>query len=278
VETGEGDEVHSELTEVGVELAWKAKAAGNAGHGSRHEVVEVTIGRGCELEGAEADIVESFIVEAEALIGIFYQLVDTKRGVVGFNDCVTDFGGRAHGVCGHDSVRVFLSNLGDEEGTHASSSTTAKRVSDLEALEAVTRFRFLADYVKDRVDEFGTFGVVPLGPVVTSACLPEDEVVRAEKLAKRASTNRVHGSGLEVHEYSTGDVAAARGFVVVDVDAFELKIGITMVGTSRVDAVLIRDYFPELSADLVTALAALDVYEFTHCLCVLRRRAKLAGA
>jgi hypothetical protein len=29
--------------------------------------------------------------------------------------------------------------------------------------------------------------------------------------------------------------------------------------------VLVRDHFPELSTDLVTALAALDVYEFTHC-------------
>jgi proteasome assembly chaperone (PAC2) family protein len=145
-------------------------------------------------------------------------------------------------------------------------------VGDLEALEAVARFGLLADYIKDRVDEFGAFGVVALGPVVTSACLPEDEVVRAEKLTKRASANRVHGARLEVHEYSTGDVAAASGFVEVDVDAFELKVGITMVGTSGVDAVLIRDYFPELSADLVTALAALDVYEFTHCVCVLGRR------
>merc|ERR1711907_775563 len=58
VETGEGDEVHGELTEVGVELTREANAGGDAGHGSGHEVVEVTVGGGGELEGTEADVVE----------------------------------------------------------------------------------------------------------------------------------------------------------------------------------------------------------------------------
>merc|ERR1719440_1214677 len=63
VETREGDEVDSELAEVGVELAREADAGGDAGHGGRHEMVEVTVGRGGELEGAEADVVEGFVVE-----------------------------------------------------------------------------------------------------------------------------------------------------------------------------------------------------------------------
>jgi hypothetical protein len=39
-----------------------------------------------------------------------------------------------------------------------------------------------------------------------------------------------------------------------------------MVSASGIDAVLIRDNLPELRADLVTALATLDVDDFTHCL------------
>eukprot|EP00967_Tisochrysis_lutea_P153741 scaffold304081_cov28-Tisochrysis_lutea.AAC.1 len=37
-----------------------------------------------------------------------------------------------------------------------------------------------------------------------------------------------------------------------------------MVGAGRVDAMLIRDDLPELSADLVAALAALDGDNLTH--------------
>jgi len=273
VETGEGDEVHSKLTKISVELAREAKAAGDAGHGSRYKVVEVTIGGGGELEGAEADVVEGFVVEAEAFVCVFYELVHTKGSIVGLNDSVADFWRRAYRVSGHDSVGVLLTDLGDEEGAHASASTATKRVGDLKALQAVARLRFLADHVKDGVDELGTFGVVSLGPIVTSAGLPEDEIVGAEKLAEWASTDRVHGAGLEVHEYSTGDVAAASGLVEIDINALELKIRVTVVGASRVNAVLIRDYFPELGTDLVTTLAGLDVYEFTHC--VKRKKEKL---
>merc|ERR1719475_32391 len=51
VETGERDEVDTELAEVGVELTREAEAAGDARHAGRAEVVEVTIGGGGELEG-----------------------------------------------------------------------------------------------------------------------------------------------------------------------------------------------------------------------------------
>jgi len=88
VKTGEGDEVHGELAEVGVELTREAEAAGDAGHGGRHEVVEVTVGRGCELEGTEADVVKSFVVEAEALVSVLNELVHGESGVVRFYDGV----------------------------------------------------------------------------------------------------------------------------------------------------------------------------------------------
>ena len=45
-----------------------------------------------------------------------------------------------------------------------------------------------------------------------------------------------------------------------------------LVGAGRVDAVLVGDDLPELGTDLVTALAALDVYELTHVCAVLRVR------
>jgi hypothetical protein len=41
-------------------------------------------------------------------------------------------------------------------------------------------------------------------------------------LAEGTSSNRVHGSGLEIHKDSPGDIPASSGFIVVDVDPFKL--------------------------------------------------------
>ena len=67
-----------------------------------------------------------------------------------------------------------------------------------------------------------TFSVVALGPVVSGSGLSEDEVIGAEDLSVGTGPDRVHGSGLEVDEDGARDVLAAGGFIVVDVDAFQL--------------------------------------------------------
>ena len=74
-------------------------------------------------------------------------------------------------------VRVFFTDLGDQERTHTSTGTTTQRVGDLETLEAVARFGFLSDNIQDGVDQFSTFSVVTLGPVVTGTRLTKDKVV-----------------------------------------------------------------------------------------------------
>ena len=88
----------------------------------------------------------------------------------------------------------------------------------------------------------------------------------AEELAERTSTNRIHGTRLQIHEDGTRHISSTSGFVEVNVDSFELEIRITVVGTSGVDTVFIGDDFPELSTDLVTALTTLDVNNFSHLL------------
>jgi len=176
-------------------------------------------------------------------------------------------GGWHDGEGGHDSVGVLLTDLGDEEGAHAGAGTTTEGVGDLEALEAVAALSLLADDVEDGVDELSTFGVVTLGPVVTGTGLTEDEVVGSEELTEGASTDGVHGAGLEVHKDSAGNVTATGGFVEVDVDALELEVGVTVVGAGGVNTVFVGDDFPELGTDLVTALAGLDVDDFSHLKC-----------
>jgi hypothetical protein len=81
-QTREGDQVDSKLAEIRVELTGEAQAASDTGHRSRHQVVQITIGGGGELEGAEADIVQSLVINDHHFIGILDKLVDGQGGVV----------------------------------------------------------------------------------------------------------------------------------------------------------------------------------------------------
>lgn len=48
-------------------------------------MVEIAVSRGGELEGAEADFVKRFVVNAESLIRVFNELVDGQCRVVWLN-------------------------------------------------------------------------------------------------------------------------------------------------------------------------------------------------
>jgi len=119
-------------------------------------MVKITIGWGGELEGSEADIVEGLVINAHNLIGVLDELMDREGGVVWLDNGVRDLGGWHDGEGGHDSVGVFLTDLGDEEGAHAGAGTTTEGVGDLETLEAVAAFSLLTDNVEDGVDELST--------------------------------------------------------------------------------------------------------------------------
>jgi len=140
VETGEGDEVDTDLSQVRVELTGETEAAGHAGHGGGDQVVKITVGGGGELEGTEADVVKGFVVNAHNLIGVFDELMDREGGVVGLNDGVGDLGGWHDRESGHNSVGVLFTDLGDQESAHAGTGSTTERVGDLEALEAIAAF------------------------------------------------------------------------------------------------------------------------------------------
>jgi hypothetical protein len=137
-------------------------------------------------------------------------------------------------------------------------------VGNLESLKAITSFSFLSDDIEDGVNKFSTFSVVSLGPVVTSTSLTEDEVIRSEELSEGSSSDGIHSTGFKIHQDSSGDVSSTSGFVEIDIDSFELEIGVTVIGTGRINTVFIRDDFPELGTDLVTALTTLNMDDFSH--------------
>jgi len=101
-------------------------------------------------------------------------------------------------------------------------------------------------------------------PIVTSSSLSENKVIRSEELTEWSSSYGVHGSRFEIHKNSSWDESTTSGFVIINIDSFELKIGVTMISTGWVDTVFIGDDLPEFGTDLVTALTSLDVNEFSH--------------
>ena len=140
-------------------------------------------------------------------------------------------------------------------------------MGDLETLKAIATFSFLSYDIKDGVDELSTLGVVTLGPVVTSTGLSENEVVWSEELSEWSSSDGVHGTWLKIHQDGSWDVSSSGSFVIVNVDSLKLKIRVSVVGTSWVNSVFVRDDFPEFGSNLVTALTSLYVNDFSHLKC-----------
>ena len=171
MKTREWYHVDGKLSQIGVQLTREAETGGDSGHGHRDEVVQVPVVRVLELQGAEADVVQSFVVNAEGLVGVLDELVDGERGVVRLDHGVGHLGGWDDGIGAHNTVGEFFADFGDQEGSHAGASTSSEGVGELESLKAVASFCFLADDVQDGVDEFGSFGVVTLGPVVSGSGL-----------------------------------------------------------------------------------------------------------
>jgi len=102
------------------------------------------------------------------------------------------------------------------------------------------------------------------GPVITSSGLSENKVVWSEKLSEWSGSNGVHGSRFEIHKDSSWYESTSSSFIEIDINSFELKVGVSMISTCWVNTVFVRDDFPEFGTDLVSALSSLNVYEFSH--------------
>ena len=74
MESREGNHVDSKFPEISVQLSRESEAGGDSGHGGGDEMVQVSVCGGGQLQGPEADIVESFVVDAESLICVLHKL------------------------------------------------------------------------------------------------------------------------------------------------------------------------------------------------------------
>ena len=71
MQSWERNQVDSQFSQVTVQLTSESQAASDTAHSSRHQMVQITISWGGQLEGSEADIIQSLVVNDHALISIF---------------------------------------------------------------------------------------------------------------------------------------------------------------------------------------------------------------
>lgn len=137
-------------------------------------------------------------------------------------------------------------------------------MTNLKSLEAVATLCLLTNNIEYGINQFSAVGVMALCPVISGTGLAKYEVVWSENLTVWPRPNTVHGSWFQIHQHRAGHVTTPAGLIEVDIDSFQLQIGITMVCSSWINAMFIAYHLPELGADLVAALPALDVKDFSH--------------
>ena len=76
VETGEGYHVNSQFPEISVQLAGESEAGGHSRHGGTYKMVQISVCGGGQLQGPEADVVKSLVVNAVGLVGVLNELMD----------------------------------------------------------------------------------------------------------------------------------------------------------------------------------------------------------
>ena len=115
----EGHHIDGQLAQISIELSREPQTGRDARHGERHQVVQVPVGWVRQLQGAEADIVERLVIDAECLVRVLHQLVHGEGGIVRLHHSVGYFGARDDAVRVHDAVRELLSDLGYQQSAHS---------------------------------------------------------------------------------------------------------------------------------------------------------------
>lgn len=147
-----------------------------------------------------------FVINAESLVRVLNQLMYGEGGIIGLDDSVGDLWRRDNREGGHHTIWELLANLGDQQGSHTSTSTASERVGDLETLQAVAAFGFTTNNVKDLINKLCSLSVMALGPIVSSPRLTKDEVVWTEELTERTSSDRIHCTRFQVDEDGARDI------------------------------------------------------------------------
>ena len=184
--------------------------------------------------------------------------------IVRFNNDIWNFGRGIHRESLNDSCSVFVSKIFNQESSQSAASSTSNGMKYAEPLYVVTPFSFLSNHVQHVIFNLKPFWKFSFCKVVSGASIPKNIIFRSEKGPKRASSDGIHRLWLQINQNASGDMSAPCYLLIVHICPFSLKIAFSLELAVGVDSVLITNVFPEFCSYHISALAELDIDNFSH--------------
>jgi len=266
MDTGVGDQVSLELSDINVEGTIESEGSSEGGDDLGDESVQVGVGGSLDIEVSAADVVDGLVVEHDGDVGVLKEGVSGEDGVVGLNNSGGDLGGGVDGETELGFLTVIDGKSLEEERSETGSGTTTDGVEDEETLETSALIGELSDSVEAEIDDLLTDGVVTSGEVVSGILLTGDELLGVEELSVGTGTDLIDDGRLEIEEDSAGDVLASTSLGEEGVESVVATTdGLVRRHLAvRLDAVLEAEELPGGIANLATGLADLDVDDLAH--------------
>jgi len=260
VDTGVGDQVGLELSDIDVEGTIESEGGSEGGDNLGNESVQVGVGWSLDIEVAAADIVDGLVVEHNGNIGVLKEGVGGEHGVVWLNDGGGDLWGWVDGEAELGLLAVVDGESLEEEGTETGTGTTTDGVEDEEALETSALISKLTDSVEAEINNLLTDGVVTTGEVVGGILLTGDELLWVEELSVGTSADLIDNGWLEIEEDASWDVLTGTSLGEEGVESVVTATD-GLVGwhlTVWLDTVLEAEELPAGVTNLDTGLSDVD--------------------
>jgi len=266
VDSGVGNQVSLELSDIDVEGTVESEGSGQGGDNLGNESVQVGVGGSLDVEISAADIVDGLVVEHDGDVGVLEEGVGGEDGVVGLNDGGGDLGGWVDGESKLGLLAVIDGKSLEEEGTETGAGTATNSVEDEETLETSALIGELADSVEAEIDDLTSDGVMSSGEVVSGIFLSGDELLGVEKLSVGSGSDLIDNGGLKIEEDGSGDVLTGTSLGEEGVESV-VTTSDGLIGrhlTVRLDSVLEAVKLPAGVTDLDTGLSDVDGNNFSH--------------
>lgn len=173
-----------------------------------NQTVEVLVSGALNAEVAAADVVDGFVVNHEAAVGVLEGGVCGEDRVVRLDNSGGVLRSRVDTELELGLLAVINRETFHQKSTETGSSTSTERVEDEETLQTSAVVGDTTDLVEDTVDHLLADGVVTTGIVVGGILLAGNHLLGMEEAAVGTSADFVDNIGLQVTVDGTGNVFA----------------------------------------------------------------------
>uniref|UniRef100_A0AAG5DAG7 Secreted protein n=1 Tax=Anopheles atroparvus TaxID=41427 RepID=A0AAG5DAG7_ANOAO len=259
-----GHHVGEQLAQVRIQLTREPKAASDAGHRRRDQVVQVVEGGPGQPQRVHADVVQRLIVQAERFIRRLHHRAEGKHGVVRLYHHLGHLRRRDDAERVVDPAREDVLQILQQQRAQPRTCAPANRVHQLKALQTVASLSHPPGALDNPVQQLGSFRVVPARPIVARTGLPGDKAIGGEEPPMTAAPEVVQGARLQVGEDGARDEVTAGSLIEVHVDTLQRQEVPVLELTARIEAVLLAQVPPEALGRPVAAMAQMKHHYLSH--------------